>query len=70
MEDLQGIIIKKTVFQIVVKAVNNIGGLDSLVPTILVFRVYLRMHSIDPLAPTIIQKTAPIEKAIKQVGKI
>lgn len=46
------------------------GDPDGLVLTLLIFRAYLHMHSIDPLTSTIIQRTAPIEKVIEQVRKI
>ena len=65
MEDLQGIINKETAFQIAVKVVNNIAGPDGLIPTLLVFGAYPRMHSMDPPTPTIIQKAAAIKKAIE-----
>ena len=70
MEFLQGIISKKTAFQMPVKAVNNTAGPDGLIPTLLVFGAYPRMHSMDPPAPTIIQRAVAIEKAIEQVRKI
>lgn len=52
------------------KAVNNTAGPDDLVPTLLVFGAYPHMHSIDPPAPTIIQRAAAIKKVVKQVRKI
>lgn len=50
-----------------VKAVNNTAGPDGLVPTLLVFGAYPRMHAMDPPSPTIIQRAAAIEKAMKEV---
>ena len=70
MEDLQGIISKETALQMAVKAVNDTAGPDGLVPTLLVFGAYPRMHGMDPPVPTIIQRAAAIEKAIEQVRKI
>ena len=70
MEDLQGIINKKTALQIAVKVVNNTAGSNGLVPTLLVFGAYPRMHSMDPPTPTIIQRATVIEKAMEQVRKI
>ena len=70
IEDLQGIISKKTVLWIAVKAVNDIADLDGLVSTLLVFGAYPRMHSIDPPAPSIIQRATTIKKDIEQVRKI
>ena len=36
-----------------VKAVNNTAGLDRLVPTLLVYRAYLKISKLDPPAPSI-----------------
>ncbi len=70
IEDLQGIIGKEIALQMVVKAVNNTAGPDWLVPTLLVFGTYPRMHSMDQPVPTIIQRAAAIEKAMDEVSKI
>ena len=43
-----------------VKAVNNIAGPNGLVPTLLVYRAYLRMSKLDPPAPSIIEQVAVI----------
>lgn len=53
-----------------VKSVNDTAGPNGLVPILLVFGAYPSMHSMDPLAPTIIQRAAAIEKAIHEVRKI
>ena len=37
------------ILQMAVKAVNDTAGLDGLVPTLLVYRAYLRMSNLDPL---------------------
>lgn len=70
MEDLQGIISKKTTLQMAVKAINDTGGLDGLVPTLLVFGAYPHMHSMDPPVPSIIQRAVTIKKAMEEVRKI
>lgn len=70
MADLKDIISKKTALQIVVKGINNTVSLDSLVPILLVFEVYLRMQSMDPPVIRIIQKAATIDKAMNRVQKI
>lgn len=54
----------------VVKAVNNIAGLDSLVLTLLVFGAYPHMYNMDPPTPTIIQRATAIKKVMEQVRKI
>ncbi len=66
----KGITQKETAFQIAVKSVNDIASPNGLVSTLLVFAVYLRMHSMDPATPTIIQRAAAIEKAMREVRKI
>ena len=38
-----------------VKAINNTAGLDRLVPTLLVYRAYLRINKLDPPALSIIK---------------
>ena len=43
-----------------VKAVNNTTSLDRLVPTILVYRAYLRISNLDPPTPSIIEQAAII----------
>ena len=37
-----------------VKAINNTTGPDGLVPTLLVYRAYLRISKLDPSAPSVI----------------
>jgi hypothetical protein len=37
-----------------VKAVNNTTGLNKLVPTLLVYKAYLRISNLDPFALFII----------------
>lgn len=53
-----------------VKVVNNTASPDCLVPILLIFGAYLYMHSMDPLASSIIQKAALIDKAMNEVRKI
>ena len=43
-----------------IKAINNTAGLDGLVPTLLVYRAYLRISNLDPPAPSIIERAAAI----------
>ena len=53
-----------------VKAVNNTAGPDGLVPTLLVYRAYLRISKLDPPAPSIIDRAAIIRKAIAKIVKL
>ena len=43
-----------------IKAVNNTAGPNGLVPTLLVYGVYLRMSNLDPPAPSIMEQAAVI----------
>lgn len=65
MKDLQSIITKKRAFQLGVQVVNNITGLNSLVPTLHVFRFYSYIQSMDLPTLTIIYKATAIQKAIE-----
>ena len=38
-----------------VKAINNTAGLNRLVPTLLIYRVYLKINNLDPFTPFIIK---------------
>ena len=53
-----------------VKAVNDTAGPDRLVPTLLVYRAYLRISNLDPPAPSIIERAAVIQKVIAKIVKL
>ena len=53
-----------------VKAVNNTAGPDGLVPTLLVYRAYLRISNLDPPALSITEQAATIRKAIAEIVKL
>ena len=53
-----------------VKAVDNTAGPDGLVPTLLVYRAYLRINNLDPPAPSITERAAAIQKAIAEIVKL
>lgn len=53
-----------------VKVVNNTAGPDYLVPILLIFGTFLYMHSMDPLASSIIKKAVIIDKTMNEVRKI
>ena len=53
-----------------IKAVNNTAGLDGLVPTLLVYRVYLRMSNLNPPTPSITERVAAIRKAMTEIVKL
>ena len=43
-----------------VKAINNTAGLNKLVPTLLVYRAYLKISNLDPPTLSIIEWAAVI----------
>jgi len=53
-----------------VKAVNDTVGPNRLVPTLLVYRAYLRINNLDPPTPSIIERAAIIRKAIAEIVKL
>ena len=53
-----------------IKAVNNTAGFNRLVPTLLIYRAYLRIGKLDPPAPSITDQAAVIQKAIAKIVKL
>ena len=53
-----------------VKAVNNTTGPNGLVPTLLVYRAYLRIGKLDSPTPSITEQAAIIRKAITKIVKL
>ena len=53
-----------------VKAVNNSVGLNEIVPTLLVFGVYLWLTKIDSLSLSVIKRTKAIYVATKEVRRL
>jgi hypothetical protein len=53
-----------------VKAVNDTVSPDRLILTLLVYGAYLRINNLDPPAPSIIDRTAVIQKAIAEIVKL
>ena len=52
------------------KAFNNTTSLDGLVPTLLVFSVYLWIAELDIPLPTVIQRVNAVKKAIAEICKL
>jgi hypothetical protein len=50
-----------------VKAVNNTTNFNRLIPTYLVYRVYLRINNLDPPALFIMEQVAVIWKTIAKI---
>jgi len=53
-----------------VKAINNTTGPNRLVPTLLVYRAYLRISKLDPPTPFVTDWAAIIQKAIAEIVKL
>src|ERR1700722_19657899 len=53
-----------------VKAVNNTTGPDRLVPTLLVYKAYLRISNLNPPTPLITEQAAIIRKAMAEIVKL
>ena len=53
-----------------VKAINNTASPNRLVPTLLVYRAYLRISKLDPPAPSIIERATIIQKVIAEIVKL
>jgi hypothetical protein len=55
--------------QIVIKIVNDLAGLDGIIPILLVFRAYLRITNNSLLLPITIKRAETIRKASNKVRK-
>ena len=53
-----------------VKAINNTVSPNGLVPTLLVYRAYLRINKLDPLTLFITDWAAAIWKAMTEIVKL
>ena len=53
-----------------VKAINDIVGLDGLVPTLLIFGAYPRITNMDPPSPSITKRVEAIHVAMKEVQQL
>ena len=54
----------------VFKTINDSVGPNSLIPTLLVFRVYLHIVESDAPNSTVIKRAVAIKKAIEKVKKL
>jgi hypothetical protein len=61
---------KKAILQIAVKAVNDLAGLNSIIPTLLIFKAYSRITKDSLLLPFITEQAKAIYKAIKEVRRL
>ena len=53
-----------------VKAINNTASPNRLVPTLLVYRAFLRISKLDPPTLSVIDRAAIIRKAIAEIVKL
>jgi hypothetical protein len=61
---------KEMILQMAVKAVNDSAGPDGIVPTLLIFGLYLRITKIDLPSPTIAKRAEAICAATKKVRRL
>ena len=61
---------KDIALQIAFKAINNLAGLNSLIPTLLVFRAYPYIVKSNTPNLTVIKQAVALKKAIKEVKKL
>ena len=52
------------------KAINNSIGPNSLIPTLLVFKAYLRIVESNIFNPIIIKQAIALKKAIEEIKKL
>ena len=52
------------------KAINNSIGLNGLIPTLLVFRAYLRIVESNVFNSMVIKRAAALKKAMEEVKKL
>jgi len=52
------------------KVINNSAGPNGLIPTLLVFRAYLRIVESNAPNPTVIKRVVALKKAIEEVKKL
>ena len=53
-----------------IKAINNITNLNRLIPTLLVYKAYLKISKLNPSAPSIINQAVVIQKAMAKIVKL
>ena len=53
-----------------VKAINDLAGPNRIIPTLLVFSVYLRLTKIDPLSLSVTKRIEAIYTATKEVRRL
>ena len=52
------------------KAINDFIGLNSLIPTLLVFGAYLYIIKSNTPNPTVVKRVVALKKAIEEVKKL
>ena len=53
-----------------VKAINNTASFNRLVPTLLIYRAYLKISKLDLFTPSITDQAAAIQKVMAEIVKL
>ena len=53
-----------------IKAINNTTSSNGLVPTLLVYKAYLKISNLNPSAPSVMDRAAAIQKAMAKIVKL
>jgi hypothetical protein len=53
-----------------IKAINDTASLNSLVPTLLVFKAYPRITLANPPTPSIIKRSKAIQNVIRELRSL
>ncbi len=69
-DDLAIEVSKEIMLQMIVKAINDTIDLDDLMFILLMFERYFRMHVMDLLTSSIIQRAIIIEKTMIEIRKL
>ena len=68
-DDLKTSISKEIALQMTIETINDIAESNELVSILLVFEIYLQMHSMNSPSSFIIQRTIAIQKAMNEIRK-
>ena len=53
-----------------IKAINNTAGFNGLVPTLLIYKAYLRINKLDPFTLSVTDQVTTIQKVIAEIVKL
>lgn len=63
-------IIKDQILQMAIKMINDMVRPNGLIPTLLVFGIYLQMMEFSPLAPSLAMRVAIVNKVMTKVWRL